>query len=161
MSDLVINASVDWREVAALLEELYTSSARLEAIFPHRKFTLDGHLVGSIGEVVAAYMFDLELNAASTAGHDAIAPDCRRVEIKLTQGTAVAFRECPDHAIVLHRSRIGPVSVIYNGPGALLWGLVGGLQKNGTYTLRLSRLASLGKAVPAEMQLPQVRPAPV
>ena len=29
--------------------------AELEAEFPGRHFTLDGHLVGSIGEVMAAY----------------------------------------------------------------------------------------------------------
>jgi len=48
---------VDWAEVRALLDSLYGSAERLEALFPGRKFTLDGHLVGSIGEVIAAYMF--------------------------------------------------------------------------------------------------------
>ena len=37
-----------------------------------RKFTLDGHLVGSIGEVVAAYAFNLRLLESSSAGHDAV-----------------------------------------------------------------------------------------
>ena len=33
----------------------------LETEFPGRHFTLDGHLVGSIGEVMAAYYYGIEL----------------------------------------------------------------------------------------------------
>jgi hypothetical protein len=33
---------------------IYKAVADLEAMYPGRKFTPDGHLVGSIGEVVAA-----------------------------------------------------------------------------------------------------------
>jgi hypothetical protein len=33
---------------------IYQAVADVEALYPGRKFTLDGHLVGSIGEVVAA-----------------------------------------------------------------------------------------------------------
>ena len=50
-----------WSEVPALLVALYRVVDRLEAIFPGRKFTPDRHLVGSIGEAVAARMFDLRL----------------------------------------------------------------------------------------------------
>jgi hypothetical protein len=87
-----MSGDVDWTKVTRFLEDLYTASDGLEQLFPGRKFTLDGHLVGSIGEVVAAYIFDLDLNPASTQGHDAKAKDGRRVEIKLTQGNSVALR---------------------------------------------------------------------
>ncbi|TDW62818.1 hypothetical protein EDF57_107216 [Novosphingobium sp. PhB55] len=83
-------AEVDWAEVRTLLDSLYGSAERLEALFPGRKFTLDGHLVCSIGEVIAAYMFDLPLDPASTMVHDALCPAGRRVEIKFTQGRTVA-----------------------------------------------------------------------
>ena len=76
-----------WREVSELLASLYDIVARLEEFFPGRKFTPDGHLVGAIGEVIAAQMFDLELLPASNPGHDAVTGDGRRVQIKLTQGT--------------------------------------------------------------------------
>jgi len=33
---------------------IYRAVTELEALYPGRKFTPDGHLVGSIGEVVAA-----------------------------------------------------------------------------------------------------------
>lgn len=70
---------VDWAEVRILLDSLYGSAERLEALFSGRKFTLDGHLVGSIGEVIAAYMFDLTLNPTSFMTHDALCPVGRRV----------------------------------------------------------------------------------
>lgn len=86
-----------------LLDTLYGSTARLEALFPGRKFTLDGDLVGSIGEVIAGYMFDLDLDPASTRGHDALCRAGRNVEIKFTQGRTVAIRHEPDDLLVLHR----------------------------------------------------------
>ncbi|MDP2258619.1 MAG: hypothetical protein Q8J89_02735 [Caulobacter sp.] len=152
---------VNWVEVAAELEKLYEASARLEAIFPGRKFTLDGHLVGSIGEVVAAYMFDLDLNRASTLGHDALTRDGRRVEIKLTQGRSVAIRHPPDHLLVLHRPRGGPVRVVYNGPGEDAWSKVGGRQSNGQCAIRLSTLSALDRPVDDALRLPLIRQPPV
>ena len=151
----------DWDAVALELEKLYNASARLEAIFPRRKFTLDGHLVGSIGEVVAAYMFDLDLNPASTLGHDAESRDGRAVEIKLTQGSGVAIRHQPDHLIVLQRPRGGPVRVVFNGPGEIAWKAAGALAANGQRPISLSTLRRLQAGVADAARLPIVRCAPV
>ena len=40
--------------------DIYRATAKLEAMYPGRKFTPDGHLVGSIGEVIAAGRSGLE-----------------------------------------------------------------------------------------------------
>ena len=154
-------SEIDWAEVASELEKLYDASGRLEAMFPGRKFTLDGHLVGSIGEVVAAYMFDLDLKRASTLGHDALARDGRPVEIKLTQGQAVAIRHEPGHLIVLQRPRGGPVRVVFNGPGQCAWEASGARASNGQRPIRLSTLKALNATLDDAVRLPQVRPAPV
>lgn len=151
----------DWAKVALLIEELYTSSDALGAIFPGRSFALDGHLVGSIGEVIAAYMFGLDLQRASTLGYDAIAPDNREVEIKFTQGKSVALRHNPAHLIVLKRSRGGPVEVVYNGPGEPVWDVCGCVQSNGQRVISLSRLRVMDKSVPSGGKLPLMRAAPV
>lgn len=152
---------VDWEEVRSLLDNLYSASGRLEALFPGRKFTLDGHLVGSIGEVIAAYMFDLELNPASTMGHDSVAPDGRRVEIKLTQGKSVGFRHEPEHAIILHRPKGSPVRVVYNGPDNPVWAAAGAMQKNGQRPITISKVSSLNAQVSDWQSLPVIREAPV
>ena len=153
--------SVDWAEIDRLIRSLFDATDRLEAVFPGRKFTLDGHLVGSIGEVIAAHMFDLRLNAASTQGHDAVAPDGRRVEIKFTQGKRVAFRHCPDHAIVLARPRDGSLEVIYNGPGHMLWDDGRPLPSNGQRPVSLSVLRKLDSRLSEEERLPQMAEAPL
>lgn len=152
---------VDWAQVARYLDDLYTASDGLEQMFPGRKFTLDGHLVGSIGEVVAAYIFDLDLNPASTLGHDATASDGRNVEIKLTQGRGVAIRHEPEHLVVLHRPKGGPMRIVFNGPGAPAWNAAGKMQKNGQRPISLTRLSQLAAGVPAREKLPEIRRPPV
>ncbi len=75
----------DSERIAPLIRVLYGIVADLEEIAPDRRFTPDGHLVGTIGEVVARELFGLELMPASTEGFDALAPHGRKVEIKATQ----------------------------------------------------------------------------
>ena len=153
--------SIDWGQVARYLDDLYTASDGLEQMFPGRKFTLDGHLVGSIGEVVAAYIFDLDLNPASTLGHDARSQDGRNVEIKLTQGRGVAIRHEPEHLIVLHRPKGGPMRVVYNGPGAPVWAAARAKQNNGQRPISLARLSRLVETLSHNDPLPQIRMPPV
>jgi hypothetical protein len=59
-------------KVNRLIRSLYCVVKELEEEFvdENRKFTLDGHLVGSIGEVVAAYSFGLKTYRAGTRTHD-------------------------------------------------------------------------------------------
>jgi hypothetical protein len=49
-----------------------------------RTFTLDGKLIGDIGEAVACELFDIELSASNDHGIDAYAKDGRSVQIKAT-----------------------------------------------------------------------------
>ncbi|NDY94400.1 DUF6998 domain-containing protein [Wenzhouxiangella limi] len=152
---------IDWGAVARHLDSLYSAVDSLERQFPCRKFTPDGHLVGSIGEVVAAYMFDLTLNPASTAGHDAVAPDGRRVEVKLTQGGAIGLREQPEHLIVLQRPKGRVISVVYNGPGGPAWEKAGRMQRNGQRRITLTTLLRIAELVGSDERLPVVRQPPV
>ena len=71
----------------------------MEELFPGRPFTPDGHMVGSIGEVLAAEYFDLELLPSSFKGHDARDKQGRFVEIKATQGDAISLRSEPERLI--------------------------------------------------------------
>lgn len=156
-----MSTDLNWQEVTDHLESLYRSVDRLEKLFPGRKFTLDGHLVGSIGEVVAAYMFDLTLNPGSTEGSDAITINGVQVEIKLTQGSKIGLRSEPEHLIVLQKKRGRKIVVVYNGPGSLAWDTAGRIQKNGQRALSISRLCKLNEAIPNENSLKVVNAAPI
>ena len=152
---------IDWGAVVRHLDSLYSAVDSLERQFPGRKFTPDGHLVGSVGEVVAAYMFDLSLNPASTAGHDAIAPDGRRVEVKLTQGGAIGLREEPEHLIVLQRPKGRVIRVVYNGPGGRVWEKAGRMQRNGQRRIALTTLLRIAEFIGNDDRLPVVRQPPI
>ncbi len=145
-------------KVPGLVGQLYALVAQLEALFPGRRFTPDGHLVGSIGEVIAAHRYGLALLPHSARGHDARAPSGALVEIKATQGSSVALREQPNHLIVLHLSKQGEASEVYNGPGAVVWSAAGAMQRNGQRPVSLSKLRMLMAQVPEALRLPQCVP---
>src|SRR5690554_3413292 len=128
-------------------------------MFPGRHFTPDGHLVGSLGECLAAYHYDLTLLPASSAGADAVYKG-RDVEIKATQESRVALRSCPEHLLVLKLNRQGSFTEAYNGPGELVWQeLVDKpLPRNGQYQVSLSQLSKLMSSVESDAQLPMVVP---
>ena len=138
-----------WSEIPALLASLYRIVDRLEELFPGRKFTPDGHLVGSIGEVLAAHLFDLRLLSASTPEHDATTADGRiRVQIKLTQGkTSVSLRAEPERLLVMRLDPDLSVEVVYNGPGNAPWAGAGKRQSNGQRPISLTKLRALSGAV--------------
>lgn len=146
-----------WPEVGALLRDLYQVVNRLERLFPGRKFTPDGHLVGSIGEALAAYMFDLNLLPASAPGHDATTADGRTlVQIKLTQGKSIALRSEPQHLVVLRLDSDLAVEVVYNGSGATVWRNTGNLLSNGTRMISVSKLRKIDSDVSDMKRLPLV-----
>lgn len=129
---------------------------------PGRKFPLDGHLVGSIGEAAAEAMFDLTLVATSSAGHDAIARDGARVEIKATYGSSgVAIRKTSDLAasalIVLRLSRTPHTQheVVFNGPLEIARQAAGPVQSNGQARMSLARLRALNETVAPVARVPR------
>lgn len=130
-------------DLSEKVQELYSITRELETAFPGRKFTLDGHLVGSIGEVLVADYYGLTLLPNSTKTHDAISGDGRMVQIKATQGKSVSISSEPDFAIVIKIHENGTWEEIYNGPGNLIWNNVGKMQKNGQRPISLARLKTL------------------
>jgi hypothetical protein len=142
-------------QVPYLVRQLYEIVGQLEALFPKRRFTLDGHLVGSIGEVLAAYHYELDLLGASTETHDARASDGRQVQIKTTQRASIALRAEPDHLLVLRLLPDGRWEEVFNGPGDLAWQNTGKMQKNGQCAISVSRLRELMNSVSRENRLPR------
>ncbi|HHU67778.1 hypothetical protein [Corynebacterium sp.] len=147
---------------AELVAELHAITAELESLYPGRRFTPDGHLVGSLGEVTAADLFDITLRPASTTGHDAVTTDGRRVEIKATyQNRGVGIRatsaENADLLIVLRlpKSPEEELEIVYNGPYDKVRNVLGRVQSNGASSISLSRLRSLQQSVPSADQVPR------
>jgi hypothetical protein len=124
-------------------------------------FTLDGKLVGDIGEATAALAFGLDLCEQRTPGVDAHTRCVQRrsVQIKATglpkAGPAFTPGEgIADHLLFL---RIdfdrGVAEVAYNGPEAPIRALLPEPGWTGTKRVPLSRVRAAAKLVPADARL--------
>ena len=125
------------------IKELYKITNELESSYPGRKFTIDEHLVGSIGEVIVAEHYGLELLRNSTETHDAVSTDGKYIQIKATQINRIAISSEPDYLIVIKIFSDGSWEEVYNGPGKPVWDNAGKMQKNGQRPISLSKLRSL------------------
>lgn len=123
---------MDTKRFSELIKDIYRAVNELEKTFTDetgkkRHFTPDGHMVGSIGEVLARYHYGIELFTASTKTHDGKIGE-RKVQIKATQGEAILIRlsssDRPDFLLVLKISELGVAEEIYNGPGDVVWDFV-------------------------------------
>lgn len=139
--------TADGSVINHLIQELYRIASELEGLYPGRHFTPDGHMVGSIGEVLAAETYGIELFNASAPVHDGKTPDGRLVQIKATQVNSIGISDCPDYLIVLKLFRDGSFEEVYNGPGAPAWDAAGKVQKTSQRRVSLSRLRALNGLV--------------
>lgn len=108
----------------------------LETMFPGRHFTLDGHLVGSIGEAFAKECYGIDLAIASNSFYDGTV-DSRYVQIKTVQQDRVAIRYASQECelsnlilLVLYLNKNGCFYEVFNGPIDVL--LNNGCQVNST-----------------------------
>lgn len=141
---------------AEKIQKLYRISHDLEEMFPGRHYTPDGHMIGSIGEALAASCYGLTLFEASAQTHDAQAPDGRLVQIKATQIDRISISSEPEWLIVLEIHKDGTFSEVYNGPGKLAWEQCGKMQKNGQRPISLARLRNLQTEVPVSDRLKRI-----
>jgi len=93
----------------------------LKAAFPNRQFTIDGRLVGDIGEIIAALEYDVVLHETSQPNHDADTSDGRRVQIKATFKDSLTLRFIPDYYLGFKLFPDGQHQEIFNGPGQVLY----------------------------------------
>ena len=137
-----------------LVRSIYGAVAELEAMFPGRKFTPDGHMVGSLGEALAAHNYGITLHGASFKCHDGLC-EGRSVQVKATQGNRISMSSEPELLLVLRLHRDGTFTEEYNGPGHRVWSLVSHKPrpKNGQYQVSLASLRRIMEHVPQQERL--------
>ncbi|MBU1089468.1 hypothetical protein KKF38_01580 [Patescibacteria group bacterium] len=138
-----------FNQLSKLIHQLGDIVQKLEKMFPKRKFTLDGHLVGSLGEVWAREEYKFELLPSGTEKHDA-KKDNQLIQIKTTQTNRIALSSCPDHLLVLHLDLKNPklFEEIYYGNGEAVWEKCGNKQnppKNGQYSISFNKIREIQK----------------
>ncbi len=104
-------------EIARALESIFSGSSHLKDSFPDRQFTIDGRLVGDVGEVIAAMVYEIELDEVSQPIRDGTASNGGRVQIKATFQDALTFKTVPEYYLGIKINPNGTFEEIYNGPG--------------------------------------------
>ncbi len=135
------------------VQKLIKIVSELEAEFPGRHFTLDGHLVGSIGEVMAAYYYGIELYTASTEVHDGEI-DGRKVQIKISQQDNIVINHEPEFLIVLYLNKNGNIYEVYNGPGKCPWETASKRDSHNNRHMRVNKLMEFDKFVSDDERIP-------
>lgn len=131
-------------QLPAPVAEIYKAVERLSELYPGRKFTPDGHLVGSIGEVIAAEALGLTLYPGSHPGHDAYDVN-GDVQIKMTAGQGVSMYDTCARLVVLRVVSPHEAELVYDGPGEPVWSVAGARQKNGQRRISLARLRAIAE----------------
>lgn len=143
--------NVDVGRIEKLIRKFSKTVSELDevckAVEPKRHFTLDGHLVGSIGEVVAQYYYDITLEQSSVAKYDAH-HNSKKVQIKTTQRSSVTLQHGDGYLIVLHMSAEGVFSEVYNGLASYPWKEI---EENKSKRISLRKLAKLNKCCGKEL----------
>jgi hypothetical protein len=134
--------------------DIYNGVAKLEAKFPGRPFTPDGHLVGSIGEVIAAKAFGegFKLMTPSTKGYDAVCSRRGDVQVKLigAKATRIALNGPCDHLVVFQICDPPThARLVYDGPSDGLFESLSGTPGR-QRPISVTRLAKWGRDRGAE-----------
>jgi hypothetical protein len=88
---------VKHQTIREALKLIFRGIKSLEDAFPNRRFTIDGRLVGDIGEVIAELEYDVTLDEKLRPGRDGVTSDHRNVQIKATFKDSLTFGACPDY----------------------------------------------------------------
>jgi hypothetical protein len=113
-----------------------------------RKFTLDGRLVGDIGEIMAELHYEIELDSKSRHHYDAKADD-KELQIKATMKDTLTFRNSNGYYLGIKIHPDGSFEEIYNGPAFLIYERYSHRKYVGEklISLKNSELAELSKKV--------------
>lgn len=144
------------------VQELLAIVDHLQQTYPKKRFTLDGRLVGDIGETLVEQTYAVDLLEGVQKHHDARSHDGRLVQIKATlRSEHPAFTFPADHvpdyylAIVIHPD--GGFKEIFNGPGKVAAQAVQGRKhpKTNLHAISVSALLKLAGQVDPKDRIPR------
>lgn len=159
MSEKIIYTEDKMSAIKLQVQKLISIVNELEEVFPGRHFTLDGHLVGSIGEVMAAYYYGIELYTASAVAHDGEI-DGKKVQIKISQQDNIVINHEPEYLIVLYLNKNGNIYEVYNGPGAAPWDSASKRDSHNNRHMRVNKLMELDALVDDVNRIKSIHPVP-
>lgn len=147
--------------ISKALAKLLQIVSELQAAYPQRRFTLDGRLVGDIGEVLVADRYDVALYEGQEKHYDGETSNKRKVQIKATLKDSVIFPAdfVPELYLAIKIGPDGTVRELYNGPGRVVADSLTNRRrpKNGLHTLSAFRLTELNTTIRGMDRVPKRR----
>ena len=138
-----------------LIKQIYSAVDGLRKMFPNRRFTPDGRMVGDIGEVIGEYYYGIELHKSSThKGSDGLV-NGRHVQIKCTQKEETYLKGDQDLFLVIKIYPDGSWKEIYNGDYKRVWDKY--KKSKNDPLVSLKKLSELNKSVREEDKIPKIK----
>ena len=110
-------------EIHDAVKQLLKITNQLHARYKTKRFTLDGRLVGDLGEVLVELDYELSLHEGLAKHHDGVTTDGRNreVQIKTTMQNALTFPvdHIPELYLGIQLHEDGTYTEIFNGPGEI------------------------------------------
>lgn len=123
-----------------------------------RKFTPEGVLVGTLGEVLAEENYDLELLPPRTEAFDATDRRGRKVQIRCDQRNTAPIKKGETKGMFLALKLLpdGTIEEIFNGPASVAHRLTEGRKADsaGFVNLTHNKLRKLMESVPQSKRIP-------
>jgi hypothetical protein len=130
----------------------------LQQAHPAKKFTLDGRLIGDIGEILTEEYYDVSLYEGMSHHHDGVSRDGRKVQIKATMKESLTFPadHIPDYYLGIKINRDGSLVEVFNGPGSAAAKAIERRKhsKTNLHSISIRVLAELSTKVKAEERIP-------
>ena len=106
--------------INSALNKIFEGIKQLREALPIKEFTIDGRLVGDIGEALVQRDYDVDLYDKLVEGYDGETSDGRMVQIKATFKNSLTFKKTPEYYIGIKINQDGTYKEIYNGPGKII-----------------------------------------
>lgn len=139
------------------LKLIFQGIGKLKEQFPGKAFTVDGRLVGDVGEVIAALEYEVDLYDVQTPVHDGETSDGRKVQIKATFKDSLSLTAVPEFYLGLRLFEDGTYEEIFNGPGSVIAERFSHRKGFGEKQLSfpLADLQELSKSVSSDRRVPR------
>lgn len=139
------------------IKQLLLIVKKLHSVYPQKYFTLDGRLVGDLGEILVENAYTVELYEDIQRHYDAKTLDGRKVQIKATMQNSLTFPvdHIPEYYLGIKIHADGTFTEIFNGPGKIAWESVMNRKptKTNLHSVAVNTLILLNKKVPVQERI--------
>ena len=117
---VIDHRKVEPRKVKTALKKIFSGIDELKGLFPQKNFTVDGRLVGDIGEMLAFRDYEITLYQRLSPKHDGETLAGKKVQIKATFKNSLTFKNIPEYYLGIKLNQNGTYEEIFNGPGQII-----------------------------------------